>query len=363
MEGPKRTPLYDTELKAGARMTMFAGWELPVQFSGILTEHRAVRSRAGLFDVSHMGRIEIEGKESAAFLQKVSTRDPSRLSLSTGHYTLLLRENGGILDDCVVFRQKEESFLLICNAASLPQVFPWLNRWAHSYPSVSLRDVTGRTAMLAFQGPLSAQHLDLLCQYACYPMRRFACSEETVHSYPALVSRTGYTGEDGFELVLAPRDAASLWRDLLAQGVTPCGLGARDTLRLEAGLLLYGQDMDLSTTPWEVGLDRFVSMGKDDFIGRAALLEQKAKGLRRKLIGFEMVERGIPRHGCTILSGGKPVGKVTSGSYAPTLEKSIGLGYVPLEYAAPGTSLVIDIRGKPAEARVVPLPFYRRPGS
>jgi len=355
------TCLHPCHLALGARMAPFAGWEMPIQYSGILQEARAVRNGKGVFDVSHMGRLRIEGPEAPAFLDRVLTTPVRTMQVGRARYGFLLTEAGGILDDTVLYRLGEERYLLVCNAANRPVVWEWLHRWAPSN-GVAMEDATFATGMLAFQGPHTMETVDRLLGFPfSRQVRPFACWEGAVLGAPVLVGRTGYTGEDGVEFILPAETAPALWDRLLEEGAVPCGLGARDILRLEAGLLLHGSDMDTSTTPLEAGLERFLNLEKGDFIGRSALLRQQEEGLRRRLVGFVMEERGVPRRGYPILADGFQVGAVTSGGYSPTLERDIGLGYVAPPYAEPGTPLAVDIRGRQVSARVVPLPFYRRP--
>jgi aminomethyltransferase len=354
-------------------MVPFGGWEMPLQYTGILAEARAVRTSLGLFDVSHMGRLRIAGQDAPAFLERVLTARVESLRLGRARYTFLLNEMGGIIDDCIVFRlppfpSEEEQWLLVPNAANRETVLAWLARWAPAFRRVSIHDATKETVMIAAQGPGAAAALDRLFPQPPSAMRPFAAAEMEIAldptrpsaRAPVLVSRTGYTGEDGFELITSREAGPPLWRLLQERGGTPCGLGARDTLRLEAGLMLHGNDMTPATTPLEAGLERFLALEeKGDFVGQAALLHQRRQGLKQRLVGFILLAAGIPRHGYAILAGGRPVGAVTSGGYSPTLDRGIGMGYVPLEHASPDTSLAVDLRGRPAAARVVPLPFYR----
>jgi len=355
----RRTPLYEAHKALGARMVPFAGWEMPVQYAGIIAEHRAVRSRAGVFDVSHLGRYRIEGPQAEALLQRLLTIDVSRQPPGKARYSMLCREDGGILDDPVLYRLAPERFILVCNAISTAKVGAWLRRWNESY-GASIIEVTEETGALAFQGPRSAGHLAVLCTSNLNQMPTFSCQPAQVAGMQGLVARTGYTGEDGFEIYLHVPEPLKLWHVLMQHGVVPCGLGARDTLRLEAGFLLYGQDMDETANPYEAGLGRFVHLDKGEFNGRDALVKASHGPLSRRMVGLAMVGQGVPRSGYTITQQGRPVGRVTSGTYAPSLDMGIALGYVSPELAAPGTRLEIDIRGRTAEADVVSTPFYRR---
>ena len=357
---PNRTSLHGTHVSLGARMVPFAGWDMPVQYNGILAETRAVRSGSGLFDVSHMGRLYISGPDSRAFMDWVLTANASDLRQGRARYAMLCNEQGGTIDDTVFYRRDEDRYLLVCNAGNHHKVVLWLQGWVRDrFPRCSIEDVTRATAMIAFQGPSTPEVLDGLGDIAPSSLRPFSSMEGNVASTRALVARTGYTGEDGFELIVAAADAAHVWRVLMGKGAVPCGLGARDVLRLEAGLALHGNDIDPSTTPLEAGLDRFVRLDKE-FVGVDALRRQKEEGPRNKLVGMVLEGRSIARHDYPILAGGAQAGRVTSGTHSPTLDRSIGMGYVLGEFSAPGQQLRVDIRGKEAGAEVVPLPFYTR---
>jgi aminomethyltransferase len=358
----KRTALFQTHVSLGGRLVPFAGWEMPIQFEGILAEARAVRFRAGIFDVSHMGRVEITGSDAAQFLHELVTADVINMPLGRARYTLICNERGGIIDDTILYRLGEERFLLIPNAANTEAVLSWVHRWMDERGrQVELRVFTEETCLIALQGPSAKEVLQPMCSLDISSIRPFRCVEGSVAEVPAILCRTGYTGEDGFELILPTEDAPSIWLGFQEEGAVPCGLGARDVLRLEAGLLLHGTDMDDAVTPLEAGLERFVNWSKGDFMGLAALQEMKSRGLSRTLVGFRLLEKGIPRHGYSILSGeGRPIGTVTSGTYSPTLDMGIGLGYVPLERASPGTRVAIDLRGRRAKAEVAAIPFYSR---
>ena len=356
-----RTPLYRAHVALGARLVPFAGWEMPLQYPvGILAESRAVRSYAGIFDVSHMGRIEITGEDAPALMHKVLTQDVLGLREGRARYGLICTQEGGILDDCIIYRLERKRLLLVCNAANRHAVWEWLQRWAADFHDVALEDTTKATAMIALQGPQSPSLLESLTPGLPASLRPFTYARGKLQDIPAMVARTGYTGEDGFEIMLDAQHAESVWSLLHQSSATPCGLGARDVLRLEAALLLHGNDMDTSTDPLEAGLDRFVNLGKGDFLGSHALKAAQANGVQRRLVGFVMTGRGIPRPGYIILANGQEVGQVTSGGHSPTLDKNIGLGYVAVEYARPGTRLLVDVRGRCIEAEVVPLPFYAR---
>lgn len=355
----KRTPLFSEHQAQGARMTSFAGWEMPLQYAGIIAEHLAVRARVGIFDVSHLGRLEVRGQDALAFLQRLATSDLARLAPGRARYTLFCREDGGILDDSLVYRLGDGEYLITCNAVNSDKIRDWLQGQAGPQLQVEARDRSLDLAMLALQGPLAPRHLDALGVPASAVAHQ-GCLRTRIAGLEAIMTRTGFTGEDGFEIMLGPDQAVALWRRLLGQGVAPCGLGARDTLRLEAGFLLYGNDMDEGVNPYEVGLGRLVHLEKGDFLGREGLSRLQREGVGRLLVGLEMVGRGVARPGHTLYHAGAPVGRVSSGTYSPSLDKNIGLGWVTPGLAQPGTSLEVDIRGKRVAARVARLPFYRR---
>ena len=354
------TPLYDANVSLGGKMVPFAGWEMPLQFQGILAEVRSVRTSSGLFDVSHMGRIWVTGPHAAGLLDWVTTANVPALAINVARYTLICTDEGGILDDGIIYRLDQEEYLLICNAANRDAVWGWLVQWRDArFAKAKLVDRTTEVAMIAFQGPETLGAMERLSPGLAARLRPFRSAQTQVAGIPALVGRTGYTGEDGFEMMPAAGDASALWRRLLDTGATPCGLGSRDVLRLEAGLMLHGSDMDKNTNPFEAGLDRFVFLDKES-VCSGPLRQVLQEGVRRKLAGFEMVERGVPRHGYPIVRDGATVGQVTSGGYSPTLDRYIGLGYVSSELATPGSSFAVDIRGKVVEAKAVAIPFYSR---
>ncbi|MCL6593184.1 MAG: glycine cleavage system aminomethyltransferase GcvT [Alicyclobacillus sp.] len=359
----RRTPLFDVYRRAGAKTVEFAGWELPLQFSGILAEHERVRTHAGLFDVSHMGEIQVRGPAARDWLQGLLTNDVSKLSPGGVQYSLLTNDRGGCLDDLLVYCVGADHFWLVVNAANTEQDVRWLQD--HAVPGVHLVDRSDEVALLALQGPaaqacLQAHTADDLSSLAPFRWRRMQ-----VCGCPAAVSRTGYTGEDGFEIYLAAADAPGVWTTLLDQGsaygVLPAGLGARDTLRLEAALPLYGQELRADITPLEAGLGAFVKLQKGPFPGHGVLMQQKVTGVQRKLVGLRLADRQIARSGYRVLLEGRQVGWVTSGTLSPTLRVPIALAYVPVAYAAMGTCLTVDVRGRMAVAEVVPIPFYQRP--
>jgi aminomethyltransferase len=356
-EDLKRTPLHACHVEAGARLVEFAGWEMPVQYAGVIDEHRAVRTAAGLFDVSHMGEVRVRGAGAESFLQRLTPNDVSKLSPGRAHYTGLLTDQGTYIDDLLIYRLAADDFLVVVNASNAPRDFEWIASRANGEAEVT--NESDRWALLALQGPKAKEILEPLSLGAS-EIRYYGFRQGEVDGRPALISRTGYTGEDGFELYVDPEHAPALWRRLLEAGASPAGLGARDTLRLEAAMALYGHEIDETTTPWEAGLAWIVKLDKGDFLGRDALVAQKAAGAPRKLVGFEVEGRGIARQGHAVVSDGGTVGTVTSGTWSPSFEKALGLAYVPPDLAAPGTPLTLDVRGRQLAARVVETPFYRR---
>jgi aminomethyltransferase len=361
----RQTPLHAVHRDSGARMVPFGGWDMPVEYSGLIAEHGAVRSAAGLFDVSHMGEFEVEGEGALAFLQRVTSNDVAKLVDGQAQYSSLPMPSGCPVDDVIVYRRSERRYLVVVNAANVEKDWRWL---LDQKPSgCGLHDLSDQFALLALQGPKAEAILQGLTPVDLSAVGFYRFAEGRVDGHDAIVARTGYTGEDGFEIFVAPAAAPALWRRIVEAGaplgLLPAGLGARDTLRLEARMMLYGNDMDETTTLIEAGLGWIVSTheGKGDFNGRAVLAEQKAKGAPRKLVGFEMTERGIPRHGYPVALDGEVVGTVTSGTFAPFLQKSIGLCYLPTPRAAVGTEIAVEIRDRRTAARVVPTPFYKRP--
>ncbi|HSD66212.1 MAG TPA: glycine cleavage system aminomethyltransferase GcvT [Vicinamibacteria bacterium] len=361
----RKTPLHAVHRESGAKMVPFGGWDMPVEYSGLIAEHNAVRTAAGLFDVSHMGQFEVEGEGALAFLQRTTANNVGRLVDGQAQYSALPMPNGCPVDDIIVYRRSARRFLVVVNAANAGKDWSWL--LAQKPTGCGLHDLSDQFALIALQGPKAEAILQGLTDVDLAKVAFYHFAEGTVNGVEAIVARTGYTGEDGFELFVAPDAAPALWGRLVEagrpHGLLPAGLGARDTLRLEARMILYGNDMDETTTLIEAGLGWIVSVdeAKGDFNGRAVLAEQKAKGAPRKLVGFEMVERGIPRHGYPVYLGDERQGAVTSGTYAPFLQKSIGLCYLPSARAAVGTELAVEIRGRRTAARAVATPFYKRP--
>ena len=356
----QRTPLYETHVAQGGRLVPFAGWEMPIQYASILEEARAVRNSAGIFDVSHMGRLEISGSGAAGLLDSVLSINASALREGRARYNVICDETGGIVDDCIVYRRSDSAFLLIPNASNTEAVIQWLTQWKPADSEVAVVNVTSEYAMIAVQGPDAVGIVNSLCDIDASAVRPFTTVQAMIGSSQVWLARTGYTGEDGFEIIVASDRAVDLWLALAGAGCVPCGLGARDVLRLEAGLLLYGNDMDTDHNPYEAGLDRFVRPDRDGYVAGPALMRIKDESLSWKLVGFVITGRGIPRHGYAILSGAESIGVVSSGGHSPTLETSIGLGYVGIEHTEPGTVIQIDIRDRPVDAKVIELPFYSR---
>lgn len=359
-----RTPLYDLAREQKARFTAFSGWEMPVQFSGLKQEHQAVRSHAGMFDISHMGKFIFRGDRTIENWQTLVPSDLSRLQAGQALYTVLLNEDGGIIDDIIFYYlgdgDGKQKAIVIVNAGTTNKDKDWI--LGHLNDSVNMEDVSQQQALIALQGPLAARILQSLIQTDITTMTAFSHRTVSIDDSTAFIARTGYTGEDGFEIMLEPTAARQLWRSLLDAGVVPCGLGARDTLRLEAAMSLYGQEIDETITPLEAGLVWLVDLqDKGDFIGRAVLERQKAEGIKRRLVGLEMSGRYIARQGYPIIFAGEEVGKVTSGTLAPTVSKAIALAYVPKSLSKIGQKLEVEIRGKTYPATVVKKPFYRSP--
>ncbi len=372
----RRTPLFDAHKALGGRIVPFAGWELPVQYAGLLKEHAAVRTAAGIFDVSHMGEMKIEGPASEEFIDSLVTGDLTKLADGKALYTVACKDDGTILDDLIVYRRGRDKFMIVMNASNRDKIAGHFG--AHARPLVekgtlTFADISDETALLALQGPKAIEVMKhAQADDAITSLTSFSLTEGTVAGVRVIAARTGYTAEDGFELFVHPEDATRLWNALLAAGkplgIEPCGLGARDTLRLEGRLSLYGNEIDETTNPLEAGLGWVTKLDKPrDFLGKKALIAIKDAGLSRKIVGFQMVGRGIGRHGYPIhaWTGSEtptdaPIGVVTSGSPAPTLDTNIGLGYVPAAHAEIGSKIGIEIRGKLIEAVVVKTPFYRR---
>jgi aminomethyltransferase len=360
----KKTPLNTRHRASGARMVPFGGWDMPVEYSGIVSEHMAVRERAGLFDVSHMGEIEIAGKDALAAVQRISSNDAGKLAVGQAQYSGLLTPQGTFVDDLLVYRLAPDHFLLVVNAGNIPDDYAWITDHIKAAGDAVAVDSSSRYALLALQGPSAQAILQTLTGVDLSAIKYYWFAHGEVASVRATVSRTGYTGEDGFEVFVPPQQADRVWQAILqageSAGVVPCGLGARDTLRLEAAMRLHGSDIDQTTTALEADLGWIVGWKKDDFIGAGALRGQKAAGVTRRIVGFEMIDRGIARHGYDAYVGGQKAGVVTSGTQTPFLKKAIGMAYLPVEHTAVDSEFDVEIRGRMTRARIVPMPFYKR---
>jgi aminomethyltransferase len=364
---PTTTQLRKTALNAehrrlGAKMVNFGGWDMPVEYSGILAEHMATRTAAGLFDVSHMGEIEVHGPQALDLVQHVTCNDASKLEIGQVHYSGLMTEQGTFVDDLLVHKISDNHYFLCVNAGNQDQDFEHIR--AHNRTGAQIENAGRRYSQLAVQGPKALGVLQALTEVPLDSIHYYHFTFGDVDGVDCLIARTGYTGEDGFEIYFAPEHSEKLWTDLLDAGTThgmlPCGLGARNTLRLEASMCLYGHEIDDTTTPWEAGLGWICKPQKGEFLGRDPLVRQKQQGVERALVGFEMQDRLIARDGCLISIGGKEAGRVTSGSPAPFLKKNIGMAYVPVASKAPGTEITVGIRANQATAQIVPMPFYKR---
>ena len=367
----KKTPLYDSHLAAGARMVPFGGWDMPVQYSGIISEVESVRTKVGLFDVSHMGRMYISGSSATEFLDWMLTGSASTLRIGRARYCMICNPSGGVIDDTIFYKLEEQNYLLIPNAGNRDAVVSWFNDWNEKKfaNGCNILDRTCDTGLLAVQGPDAAFLMDELCALADgvnpSSIRLFACGQGfwrdgKLKGKPVFIGRTGYTGEDGFEIILSAKEGPNAWRHLETSGAIPCGLGARDVLRLEAGLLLHGNDMDQTVNPYEAGLQTFVESDREGYIARDALLAIEKNEPSRRLIGFVIEGKKIARGGCPIMDDGEEIGNVTSGVPSPTLGVNIGMGFVRSDRAEPGTFIDINIRGEEVAAKVTRLPFYRR---
>jgi aminomethyltransferase len=361
----KKTPLHERHRALGARMVEFGGWDMPVEYSGIVDEHLAVRTRAGLFDVSHMGQIEIAGADALAAVQHIATNDASRLSRGQAQYSGLTTSEGTFVDDVLTYRLADDHFMLVVNASNIVKDFDWITKQTAGLGDVVAVNTSSRYALLALQGPSAREVLQTLTGVNLAEIKYYWFTTGEVAGVAGTISRTGYTGEDGFEVFVPPAAAERVWTAILqagkAAGVVPAGLGARDTLRLEAAMRLYGNDIDETTTVLEADLGWIVGWKKESFVGADALRKQKQEGVSRKLVGFEVLDRAIARHGYDVYLDGVKAGVVTSGTQTPFLKKAIGMAYVPIDSAAPGTGIDIDVRGRRVRAQVVPLPFYKRP--
>jgi aminomethyltransferase len=360
----KKTPLNARHRSLGARMVEFGGWDMPVEYSGIVQEHMAVRTAGGLFDVSHMGQIEIAGKDALKAVQHITSNDASRLADGQVQYSALTTPEGTLVDDVLTYRLHGEHFMLVVNASNIIKDFNWITRNIAGIGDAVAVNTSSRYALIAIQGPVAQRVLQSLTGVDLSAIKYYWFTTGEVANVRVTISRTGYTGEDGFEVFVPPASAERVWDGILAAGkpfgVIPAGLGARDTLRLEAGMRLYGNDMDETTTVVEADLGWIVGWKKDAFLGSDVLKQQKADGAPRKLVGFEMLDRAIGRHGHEVYIGGQKAGVVTSGTQTPFLKKAIGMAYLPADRTANGTEFEVDVRGRRVRAQVVPMPFYKR---
>ena len=359
----KRTPLFDSYSQYGGKTIDFGGWELPVQFSSIKDEHEAVRTKAGLFDVSHMGEILVSGPNSLEFLQNLLTNDISKIKDGQAQYTAMCYPDGGTVDDLLTYRNAEDDYMLVVNASNIEKDFEWMQK--HSIEGVTLENVSDQYGLLALQGPLAETVLQRLTETDLSEIKPFRFQKDvSVAGHSVILSRTGYTGENGFEIYASPEAAIALWEEILKEGkedgVIPVGLGARDTLRFEACLALYGQELSKDISPLEAGINFVVKLAKEDFIGKDALAAQKENGVPRKLVGIEMIDKGIPRTGYPVYLDGEKIGEVTTGTQSPTLKKNIGLALVAAEHAEIGKEFEVEIRSKRLKAITVETPFYKR---
>lgn len=360
----KRTVLFNHYAEHGGKTIDFGGWDLPVQFSSIKAEHEAVRTKAGLFDVSHMGEVLVTGKDGLAYLQKMMTNDVSKLKVGQAQYTAMCYENGGTVDDLLIYKKSDEEFLLVVNASNCEKDVNWMKE--HVFGEVTIEDQSDSYALIALQGPKAEAVLQTLTEEPLNEIKFFRFKEDVqIADQSVLVSRTGYTGEDGFELYASPESIVVLWDAILKagkdEGVVPAGLGARDTLRFEAGLPLYGQELSEHISPLEAGLGFVVKLNKEeDFLGKAALQKQKNEGIPRKLVGLEMIDKGIPRTGYKVLLNDEEIGEVTTGTQSPTLNKNIGFALITTEHAAIDTEVMVQVRKRTLKAKIVKTPFYKR---
>lgn len=358
----KKTGFHEIHKSLGAKIVEFAGYYMPVQYKGIIDEHKRVRTTVGLFDVSHMGEFIVKGEKALDYLQEMTVNDVNKLKINQVQYSAMCYEHGGIVDDLLVYRLPSH-YMTVVNGANLQKDFEWMRE--HLIPGAEIDNVSDDTSLLAVQGRDAEPLLQKLTNFDLSSIRYYWSAQTALADVDMIVSRTGYTGEDGFELYFSVEKSDSVWQSVMEAGkefdIEPIGLGARDTLRMEMKYCLYGNDIDQTTNPLEAGLGWITKLGKGDFIGREALLKIKEKGMERKLVGFAVDEKAFPRHGYKLLQHGQQVGIVTSGTFSPILEKGIGLGYVPVELSKVGTELQVEIRGKHVSAQVVKTPFYGRP--
>lgn len=361
-----KTPMYNAHLDLHATIVDFGGWDMPVYYTNVIDEHSTTREKVALFDTSHMGEFEFKGKDALKLLQHVVARDLSKEVVGQMMLSVLCTEKGGIVDDCTVYKFSDEHYFMVVNAGTMPGDWKWIENAKNDLKlkDVQMKNISNETAKLDLQGPKAEEILQSMVDYDLKKIKYYYFAEMKVAGIPSIVSRSGYTGEDGFEIYFPWEKGVELWNKIMQEGakfgIKAAGLGARDTLRLEAGYMLYGNDIDLEHSPLEAVYGWAVSLDKENFIGKAALVKQKEQGMKRKLRGFEMVERGIARHGYKVFKGGKEIGIVTSGSLATTLKKNIGMAYVSIENAEIGNEIEIQIRDKLYKAKIVKMPFYKR---
>lgn len=358
----KRTPFFSIHQKLGAKIVPFAGYEMPVQYAGIIEEHKSVRNNVGVFDVSHMGEFFVKGPNALPFLQKITVNDVSALVPGKAQYTAMCYENGGVVDDLLIYMLAEHSYMVVVNAANIDKDWEWMK--SHCPPDVGFENNSDETALLAIQGPKSLATLQKLTKADLSSIQYYHCIQGTLAGVDMIISRTGYTGELGFEIYFDVKHGETIWNSIFDAGrefgIAPIGLGARDTLRLEMGYCLYGNDIDQTTHPLEAGLGWITKLNKGEFIGKPVLEKAKANGVRRKLVGIMLSEKAVPRHGYQIVAGGSNCGTITSGTFSPTLERGIAMGYVDAAHSSVGTALQIDVRGKLFDAAVVSVPFVKK---
>lgn len=358
----KRTPLYNVHVKAGGKIVPFGGFEMPVQYAGIVEEHKTVRNAVGVFDVSHMGEFFVKGKQALSFLQKITINDVSKLSPGKAQYSAMCYENAGIVDDLLIYMLAENNYMVVVNASNIDKDFEWMSKVLS--PEVIFENKSDETALLAIQGPKSLETLQKLTDVRLAEIPYYHFVQGNVSGIEMIISRTGYTGELGFEIYFPSAEAEKAWNALFEAGkefgIAPIGLGARDTLRLEMGYCLYGNDIDQTTNPLEAGLGWITKLSKENFTAKSVLEEIKTKGLNRKLVGMVLHEKAIPRHGYAVTANGENIGTVTSGTFSPSLEKGIAMGYVTLQHSKIDTEVFIDVRGKIMKATVVQLPFLKK---
>jgi aminomethyltransferase len=365
----KRTALFEEHQKLGGRLIDFGGWELPVQYSGVMEEHLACRAGVGLFDVSHMGEVHVDGPGAEKYLNYLVSNNVAKLAVGQAQYTVMCNEQGGLVDDLVIYRRAADRFLVVVNASNTEKDFAWMKKiLAKSGINARISDESAKYTQIAVQGRKAAETLQALTDTPLAPIRNYWFAEGTVlKGIPAILARTGYTGEDGFEVYVPWERGPEVWRALLESGakhgIKPCGLGARDTLRLEMKYPLYGHELSDETNPLEAGLGWVVKLDKGDFVGRGPIAEAKQRGLRRSLVGLKLLERGIPRQGYPVFTadGAARIGELTSGTQSPSLKQAIGIAYVAVAQASVGTRVAVEIRGAKVPAEIIPTPFYKRP--